>query len=1049
MTGQTISHYEILDELGSGGMGVVYKARDTKLGREVAVKFLPVKAAKDENAKERFIQEAKTASSLDDPHICTIFDIDETDDGQLYIVMAYYDGTTLEDLIEKRKIKIEDCASIARQVAKGLATAHEAGIIHRDVKPGNVMVTRKGLVKILDFGVAKLGESQNLTREGGAVGTAAYMSPEQARGEELDARSDVWSIGVVLYEMLTGERPFGGGYEAAVAYSIINQDPDPIAPARPDAPEGLTAIVERALAKNTAERYPTATALADDLGEFSGETVIETTVQPVFTPESIATVTAPSVQRIAILFIVGAIVVLGIVYGAMMIFGLPDWVFPAAVFLVLSGLPIMLYSATVEKQREKLDSGEKAQLSGLKARLSMKLALQGGMIAAGTLIVAVVGYSILRAAGIGPFASLITAGNLTAQDRILVANFENRTSDPTVGMAVTEAFKIDLGQSTSIRLMDRSAVQSALTRMGVNPDTALTRELALQVASREGVKAIVEGDITSAGASFILNARVLSAVDGSQLAGFRESSQDDRGLLEAIDRLSADLREKIGESLVSIRGNKSLAQVSTSSLEALRLYTEADELNGRGNEDEAIVLLEKAVQADTLFAMAYRKLAVIYSNTRARRQLVDSISTRAYELRDRLPHLERLQTEAYYWWNPGDDVEEAERLYEEILTRYPRNNAALNNLALRYNNTGRFAEAEVLLRRLLEESELVVARTNLIYSVVSQGRIDEGLIEIDAFDEAIPNIFGPANLRARAFFLEDDFASVEAWLDSADARPTQSSEEGSVERLREHYLQARGRISESRIISQIRLQRQLDLNNQRGFTRPRDLDSLRILASRAVEEARMTGDNREVARLLDVIDARYMNADDIPDDFNVPGSLVFLSLEAGLVSRAQQYSELSDQFQEGRDEEPNNFRRYFDLYFKAMVTKEPHDIDAAIASLETLISNEWRGCLDCDREYLGELYQLKGDIDSAIAAYEEFVSAPSLGAITNDRGYMAVVQFRLGNLYEQNGDPDNAIQSYTRMIERWKDADAVLQPQVAEAQRRIDTLLDQKAREGS
>ncbi|MDX1741952.1 MAG: serine/threonine-protein kinase, partial [Rhodothermales bacterium] len=225
MVGKTVSHYEITEQLGSGGMGVVYKATDTKLDRVVALKFLPSAVSSDPSVKERFIHEAKAASSLDDPHICTIHDISETEDGQLFIVMAFYDGDTVKSRIDDGGVGIAEACSIARQMALGLGAAHEAGIVHRDVKPANVMLTSKGRVKLLDFGVAKLGESSLLTREGSTIGTAAYMSPEQARADSVDHRSDIWSIGAVLYEMVSGSRPFGGGYEAAIAYSILNEEP--------------------------------------------------------------------------------------------------------------------------------------------------------------------------------------------------------------------------------------------------------------------------------------------------------------------------------------------------------------------------------------------------------------------------------------------------------------------------------------------------------------------------------------------------------------------------------------------------------------------------------------------------------------------------------------------------------------------------------------------------------------------------------------------------------------------------------------------------------
>ena len=210
MIGQTISHYKILEHLGGGGMGVVYKAEDTRLKRTVALKFLPPALTADPEAKERFIHEAQAASSLDHLNICDIHDIGETEDGQLFIVMTCYEGETLKKKIEHGPVPLNSAIDIGLQVARGLQAAHEAGMVHRDVKPANIMVTAKGEAKILDFGLAKLAGGAILTKTGSTVGTAAYVSPEQARGEEVDQRSDIFSFGVVLYEMITGHRPFKG-----------------------------------------------------------------------------------------------------------------------------------------------------------------------------------------------------------------------------------------------------------------------------------------------------------------------------------------------------------------------------------------------------------------------------------------------------------------------------------------------------------------------------------------------------------------------------------------------------------------------------------------------------------------------------------------------------------------------------------------------------------------------------------------------------------------------------------------------------------------------
>jgi len=255
MIGQTISHYKILEKLGEGGMGVVYKAEDTKLKRTVALKFLPPELTRDEEAKKRFIHEAQAASALQHTNICTIHDIDETPDGQMFIVMDCYEGETLKEKVQRGPLKMEEALDIAIQVSEGLQEAHEKEIVHRDIKPANIVITGRGQVKIMDFGLAKLRGQVKLTRTGTTVGTVVYMSPEQARGEEVDQRTDVWSLGVVMYEMLTGQLPFKGEYEQAVIYSILNEEPKPVTTLQSAFPSELDRIVSKALGKDPSERY--------------------------------------------------------------------------------------------------------------------------------------------------------------------------------------------------------------------------------------------------------------------------------------------------------------------------------------------------------------------------------------------------------------------------------------------------------------------------------------------------------------------------------------------------------------------------------------------------------------------------------------------------------------------------------------------------------------------------------------------------------------------------------------------------------------------------
>ena len=265
MIGRMVSHYQIIEKLGEGGMGEVFKARDTRLGRTVALKFLPPVLTGDPKAKQRFIQEAQAASMLDDPNICTIFEVDETQDGRMFICMAYYQGKTLKDKIAEGALEIAQAVDLAIQVAQGLAKAHAQGIIHRDIKPGNILITNDGLAKIVDFGLAKISGNLKLTANGRTVGTIAYMSPELVRGEEVGPVSDIWALGVILYEMTVGELPFKGEYDAAVMYSIINEEPNPMAGLRGGVSPELEQVVRKALAKNLSERYQTINDLLADL----------------------------------------------------------------------------------------------------------------------------------------------------------------------------------------------------------------------------------------------------------------------------------------------------------------------------------------------------------------------------------------------------------------------------------------------------------------------------------------------------------------------------------------------------------------------------------------------------------------------------------------------------------------------------------------------------------------------------------------------------------------------------------------------------------------
>jgi tetratricopeptide (TPR) repeat protein len=1049
MIGKTVAQYQIQEQLGSGGMGVVYKAADTKLGRTVALKFLPVSFHSDEKAKERFMLEAQAASSLDDPHICTIHDIGESEDGKLFIVMAFYDGQTLKYLLEEHPPSMAEACGIIRQVAKGLTAAHEAGIVHRDIKPANIMVTDKGLVKVLDFGVAKLSGLSDLTQAGSTIGTASYMSPEQVRAETVTARSDIWSMGVILYELLAGKRPFSGGYEAAITYSILNEAPD----ALPDrVPGGLKEVVKRCLAKSPSDRFASARELADALTPFADPTLVQTVERPAVRAgtagsgavEQNGADPEKAVRQAAIKFSIFASVGLLVVYLGMLVFGLPDWVFPLGVVLMLAGLPIVLYAASLERKRAVLDSGERAHLSGLRAWLTTRRAFQGGLLALGALGLAAGGYLGLRAAGVGPFATLISSGALTAQDVILVAHFENSTDDPSLSTTVTEALRIDLSQSDAFRLMDRSAIQDGLLRMQVNPDTVLTSSLARVLAEREGVKAVIEGDINRAGAGYILNTRIVSSSDGRQMAAFRENANSDADVLGAIDRASARLREQIGESITSIRSSQPLVQVTTSNTEALRLYTEAERLADTGAFTQARDMMQRVVRMDPDFAMAYRKLAVLNANSSGPQDSTRAWITRGYELRDNLPLRERLLTEAYYYSTVELDDDKEAAAYEEVLRRFPYDETSLNNLAIIYNDESRHEEAEELIRRALTIRDGSTFRTNLVRALAGQQRFDDVRTELEAYDRAFPGLTRVALEQVYLAFAEDDFEQAYAWADSMEGRAVSTGDQWQHARFMDNLLLAQGRIQEANVY-----RAQSDAFERSNWrTLPPAEAAVRDLGVRVRrhwDKAILTGNTRELDAAIDSLMIQDATADwdrqTVLRLFPAAGALAM----TGRYERALTVLDTMQQRAEQVDEEIGPFGTMLRALSNGMLgnTSAAQAVEGIRAAEKEL------GCQDCFGSFRAMLHEKAGDLEVAAASLEAFVSGKNYYALEFDEGQKALALFRLGAVNEQLGRLDEAIAAYERMAERWSEADPELQPQVAEARRRIQTLLDRKAREGS
>src|SRR2546425_408602 len=522
-------------------MATVYLARDERHDRRVAVKVLRPELSLELGA-DRFVREIHLAARLNHPHIMPLFDSGEAG-GFLYYVMPVVEGESLRERLQQAKrLPVEDATQIAQEVADALDYAHRHGVVHRDIKPENILL-QDGHAVVADFGIGKAVSAAAqgvaaLTRTGVTVGTPAYMSPEQAAGEEvIDGRTDLYSRGCVLYEMLAGAPPFTGPTAQAVIAAHLAATPQPLAELRPDTPPSVADAIARALAKDPNARFRAATAFRDAIGP----------------PATAAAPRQAHPLRVAGLYGLAAALVLGVAYLLVIQLGLPSWVISGAVVLLLVGLPIVVATGLVERRRAVARAIGVPAAVGLSRWLTWQRTLAGESLAFFALGVGAAGYMAMRLLGIGPVGTLVASGVLKNREPLILADFENRAPDSTLGLSLTAAFRVDLSESPAVRLMDGAAIAAALRRMERPATTPLDPGLAREIAQRENVKAVVRGEIDPLGRGYVLSASLIAAADGHVLTALRETADNDAALIGAVDRLSRKLRERIGESLKSIR----------------------------------------------------------------------------------------------------------------------------------------------------------------------------------------------------------------------------------------------------------------------------------------------------------------------------------------------------------------------------------------------------------------------------------------------------------------------------------------------------------------
>jgi serine/threonine protein kinase/tetratricopeptide (TPR) repeat protein len=993
-SGTVFGPYRIVEKIGAGGMGDVYRALDTRLEREVALKLIsdsflgsepgtgsPSPAGTPHSrvhlSHERFLREARAAATLNHPNICAIHDVGEQD-GQPYLVMELLRGETLKLYLTHHRLSPAEVFALGQQAASALAAAHARGIVHRDIKPANLFVVDSGRdrkqLKILDFGLAKkqgleaspdsryfdtrsetagATGTMDLTTPGSTVGTAAYMSPEQAKGDPLDARTDLFSLGSVLYEMATGQAPFGGRSTAEVFAALLMKDPPPVSSLNPAMPKALDPVVGRLLAKDRDQRYRGAEELLADLEGASGTAPLSNgAARPA---SSVPIPPAPASSPL----------------------GEPDRRRPRNRLIIIGALLLVAGAAAAFLFRDHL---------GAKPGPATSAAVP----------------------------SSAAAKPASGRDSIIVADFINKTGDPVFDTTLNQALRVQLGQSPVLDIISQQHLRQSLQYLGRKQDETITPQIAREIGEREGVKAILTGSIAPIGKAFVVTLNAQNTANGDDIASEEATAPDKEHVLDALNQVSTAMRAKLGESLASIqRLNAPFGQATTPSLEAFRAYALGDEAHQKGNDiPEAYDHYKRALELDPKLAMAWARLGVLKLNTGAISEASQNF-TRAYQLSDNVSEREKLYIAGHYYSTVVGDVNKSIETLQVATQEYPLDISNFINLGVSYLQNGDLEKAAGATRRaLVLQPDNAIALEN---GVGLAGELDEAaearkyIAEAQQLGLNGTSLFG---IELQYYASQSDWTAVQKIVADMAGRPDHFAitsslgvvlpQLGQIQQARTTMLRAADQAESAKekdaqagaLLSAASAGWMVDrcFDPDQSVKEAMQLDKGKGTLTAAAATMALCNEAKQAPPMLSALEKRYPD-DTLVQELYVPQSRAWLAIKAGDAQRALAFLERA---------RPHDYANFsYAPYLRGLAYLQLKDARNAIASFQAAT-------------------RLKG------LAYNNGVP-------------YALSYLGLGRAYAMAGNKPDAKKAYDVFFTEWKNADADL-PVIAEAKKEYAQL---------